>query len=193
MVMLAGRVTHAARRTGLNSQEIAARWGFEFHELEDSFDQVMGEGCVDRRLSFVRKHRSEPGPSLPLVLSRLSNSSVMDAVDRNLAVGAAVGAVGVYVLSVGVYRLFFGPLKDIPGPWYTKVSDFWLNAHALAFHQCRAIDAVFQSYGPVVRLGPNKVGFIDANVAKTVYAKFPKEASYLSLRMSGKDHAMTTL
>ncbi|KAH7108039.1 cytochrome P450 [Auriculariales sp. MPI-PUGE-AT-0066] len=117
----------------------------------------------------------------------------MESVSRPVVVGAALSALGAYVLTVSVYRIFFGPLKDIPGPWYTKISDTWLSAHSLAFHQCRAIDAVFAKYGPVVRLGPNKVGFLDADVAKTVYAKFPKDPFYLSLRMNGKDHAMTSL
>ncbi|KAH9002282.1 cytochrome P450 [Lactarius hatsudake] len=91
--------------------------------------------------------------------------------------------------------LCLSPLCDIPGPWYAAISDFWLTTHVLRLQQCRTIHALFEVYGPVVRVGPNKVVFNDISTTKNVYSllKFDKSAYYKSLLTNDNDHAMTTL
>lgn len=82
-----------------------------------------------------------------------------------------------------IYYLFLSPLSVIPGPWYAAVSDFWLTTHVVRLHQCQTIQELFDTYGPVVRVGPNKVVFRDLHAAKNVYSvhKFDKSAYYKSL------------
>lgn len=106
----------------------------------------------------------------------------------------SLAGLAVYCLAVALYRVFLGPLAHVPGPWYAKVTRHWLTPHVVLMRQARAIDALFERYGPVVCIGPNKVAFLDASANKTVYsARFPKDKWYQSLRMNGQDHAMTTV
>jgi hypothetical protein len=88
-----------------------------------------------------------------------------------------------YLLLNAIYQLRLSPLSPIPGPWYAAVSDFWLFSHALRLQQCKAIHSLFAQYGPVVRIGPNKVAFCDLSVTKNVYTahKFDKSEYYKSL------------
>ena len=115
---------------------------------------------------------------------------------ESLPVRAGIAVAGggcAYALAVAFYRLHFGPLKDVPGPWYTKVSDLWLAANALALRRVHAIDAIFVKYGPVVRLGPNKIGFIDPEAKKIVYSRYPKDPYYNVFRVEGVETTFTTL
>ena len=88
-----------------------------------------------------------------------------------------------YLLLNAIYQLRLSPLSPIPGPWYASVSDFWLFSHALRLQQCKTIHSLFTRYGPVVRIGPNKVAFCDLSVTKNVYIahKFDKSDYYKSL------------
>jgi hypothetical protein len=101
--------------------------------------------------------------------------------DHTLAISGVF--VALYFILCVLYQLCFSPLSDIPGPWYAAVSDLWLTTHVLRLQQCRTIDALFEKYGPVVRVGPNKVVFNDLSTAKNVYSilKFDKSKYYKSL------------
>lgn len=91
-----------------------------------------------------------------------------------------------YFLLNAIYQLRLSPLSPIPGPWYAAISDFWLFSHALRLQQCKTIHSLFLRYGPVVRIGPNKVAFCDLSVTKNVYIaqKFDKSEYYKSLLTS---------
>ncbi|EKM79809.1 hypothetical protein AGABI1DRAFT_72452 [Agaricus bisporus var. burnettii JB137-S8] len=101
----------------------------------------------------------------------------------------------VYIVIRALYNLFFSPLSAIPGPWYAAVSDLWLNIHVIRLRQCKTIQELFEAYGPVVRVGPNKIVFRDISTMRTVYSvhKFDKSSYYKSLLTNDNDHAMTTL
>ncbi|KAI9513228.1 cytochrome P450 [Russula earlei] len=113
--------------------------------------------------------------------------------DHTLAISGAF--VALYFILCALYQLCFSPLCDIPGPWYAAISDLWLTTHVLRLQQCRTIDILFKRYGPVVRVGPNKVVFNDLSTTKNVYSvlKFDKSTYYKSLLTNDNDHAMTTL
>ncbi|KZT70257.1 cytochrome P450 [Daedalea quercina L-15889] len=100
-----------------------------------------------------------------------------------------------YFVAHAVYQSFFSPLAALPGPWYSAISDFWLTTHVVRFQQCRIVQALFDKYGPVVRVGPNKVAFCNATTMRSVYCvhKFDKSSYYKSLLTNNNDHAMTTL
>lgn len=90
----------------------------------------------------------------------------------------------VYCLAIALYRLFFSPLHSVPGPWYAAISDFWLITHVLRLRRCRAINDLLHKYGPIVRVAPNKVVFLDAPTMKTVYgvsSRLNKSIFYKSL------------
>ncbi|CDO75198.1 hypothetical protein BN946_scf184794.g5 [Trametes cinnabarina] len=107
----------------------------------------------------------------------------------------ALSASFLYLCATFVYNLFFSPLSAIPGPWYAAVSDFWLTTHVARLQQCMTVQALFERYGPVVRVGPNKVVFCDLGTTRTVYCinKFDKSPFYKALLTNDNDHAMTTL
>ncbi|KAH9977612.1 cytochrome P450 [Lactifluus volemus] len=113
--------------------------------------------------------------------------------DHTIAI--TCGFVALYFILCAIYQLCFSPLCDIPGPWYAAISDLWLTTHVVRLQQCRIIDTLFKKYGPVVRVGPNKVVFNDISTTKSVYStlKFDKSAYYKSLLTNDNDHAMTTL
>ncbi|KAI0068521.1 cytochrome P450 [Artomyces pyxidatus] len=107
----------------------------------------------------------------------------------------AASLLALYIILNAVYQLVLSPLSDIPGPWYAAISDFWLTTHVLRLQQCKTIHSLFETYGPVVRVGPNKVVFNDFLTTKGVYTihKFDKSTYYKSLLTNNNDHAMTTL
>ena len=88
-----------------------------------------------------------------------------------------------YALSLAFYRLFLSPLAGLPGPWYAAVSDLWITTHTVRMQQCRVVQALFDTYGPIVRIGPNKVAFCDVGTMRGVYCvhKFDKSPYYKSL------------
>ncbi|KIK50957.1 hypothetical protein GYMLUDRAFT_234401 [Collybiopsis luxurians FD-317 M1] len=108
---------------------------------------------------------------------------------------AAVALIVAYAVLKAIYNIFFHPLSAIPGPWYAAISDFWLTIHVVRLEQCKVVHSLFEKYGPVVRVGPNKVFFNDLSSTKNVYTihKFDKSEYYKSLLTNNNDHAMTTL
>jgi cytochrome P450 len=99
------------------------------------------------------------------------------------------------VICRAVYLLFFSPLSAIPGPWYAAISNVWITYHVVRLEQCKTVQKLFEKYGPVVRIGPNKVVFRDLASTRSVYShhKFDKSTYYKSLLTNDNDHAMTTL
>lgn len=83
----------------------------------------------------------------------------------------------------GLYNVFFHPLSAIPGPWYAAASDLWLTTHVVRLEQCKIVQSLFEKYGPIVRVGPNKVFFNDLTSTKSIYSvhKFDKSVYYKSL------------
>ncbi|EAU82615.2 cytochrome P450 11B1 [Coprinopsis cinerea okayama7 len=98
----------------------------------------------------------------------------------------------VLVLYRALYNLFLSPLSAIPGPWYAAISNIWIGYHQLCLRQCKTVQSLFDTYGPVVRIGPNKVAFCDASAMRAVYSvyKFDKSTYYKGLvTMTTLDHA----
>ncbi|KIL58950.1 hypothetical protein M378DRAFT_169922 [Amanita muscaria Koide BX008] len=122
-------------------------------------------------------------------------SAVLSLSISNSVLLVAASTFFAYIFIRILYNLFWSPLSAIPGPWYAAVSDFWLTAHVLRLEQCKTIQHLFEVYGPVVRVGPNKVVFRDVTTMRSVYSvhKFDKSPYYKSLLTNDNDHAMTTL
>ncbi len=101
---------------------------------------------------------------------------------HNLAFVLAVLAVTVLVIRI-IYNLLLSPLSAIPGPWHYAISDVFLLVHVVRLRQCKRIQELFDIYGPVVRVGPNKVVFRDLSTMRNIYSihKFDKSTYYKSL------------
>ncbi len=97
--------------------------------------------------------------------------------------GLALTAYLLYFCGTCIYNLFLSPLSAIPGPWYAAISDFWLTTHVARLQQCMTVQALFERYGPVIRVGPNKVVFCDLTTMRSVYFvhKFDKSPFYKAL------------
>jgi cytochrome P450 len=52
-------------------------------------------------------------------------------------------------------------VSDIPGPWYSRYTDFVLRYHILSGRRIFYVDALHQQYGGVVRIAPNEVAVAD--------------------------------
>ncbi|KAJ7291563.1 cytochrome P450 [Mycena rebaudengoi] len=107
----------------------------------------------------------------------------------------ALPALLLFLVARAIHLLLFHPLSQIPGPWYAAISSLWITSHVLRLQQCKTIHQLFDTYGPVVRIAPNKVVFCDLGAMKSVYStwKFAKSDYYKSLLTNDNDHAMTTL
>ncbi|KAJ7137805.1 cytochrome P450 [Mycena epipterygia] len=98
-------------------------------------------------------------------------------------------------ISKWTYILFFHPLSGVPGPWYAALSDLWLKTHIFRFKQTDTIHELLQTYGPVVRIGPDKIVFCDPDTMRDVYLvqKFEKSVFYKNFKVNGLDQSLTFL
>ncbi|KAF9237757.1 cytochrome P450 [Melanogaster broomeanus] len=130
---------------------------------------------------------------MTLVNSLAASLSALSGPWISLNIGLFLAAF--YAISRAIYQLFLSPLRAIPGPWYAVVSNFWATTHVVRLQQCKINHRLFEEYGPVVRVAPNKVIFKDFASMRNVYSvlKFDKSKFYKSLLTNENDHAMTTL
>lgn len=59
--------------------------------------------------------------------------------------------------------------SSIPGPWYTNLSSLVLKYYEWTRRRRRFIHGLHAQYGPVVRLAPNEVSFINLEGMKEIY------------------------
>ncbi|ORY19062.1 cytochrome P450 [Clohesyomyces aquaticus] len=70
---------------------------------------------------------------------------------------------------VYTYRWFFSPLSRFSGPFLAKFSDWPLAYHSVRGNlHLRALET-HERYGPVVRVGPNKVSFSTETALHTIF------------------------
>lgn len=101
------------------------------------------------------------------------------------SIAAALAALGAYFAAYCLYQIYFSPLSCLPGPWHTAVTNLWINLHVIRMQKSVAIQQLFDHYGPVVRIGPEKVAFRDYAAMKDVYTthKFDKSVYYETFRL----------
>ncbi|KZV83448.1 cytochrome P450 [Exidia glandulosa HHB12029] len=98
-----------------------------------------------------------------------------------LVAGSAV----VLIFAFAMRRLVFSSLAAVPGPWYASISGFYLAVQKLRLRQGRAIDSMFATHGPVVRIANDTIALRDISDAKLVYG-FPKnEGMYSAYTIMG--------
>ncbi|KAI0132090.1 cytochrome P450 ClCP1 [Xylariales sp. AK1849] len=85
----------------------------------------------------------------------------------------AVAAGSLYLLGLAIYRAFFHPLRKYPGPFILRITHLPMSYNNIRGRSAFYVASLFDKYGPVVRLGPDNVGFIDAAAWKDIYGHKP--------------------
>jgi hypothetical protein len=78
-------------------------------------------------------------------------------------------------------QALFSPLKDIPGPFWTRFTSLWYFSHVRRGHFEHENIKLHEQYGPVVRVTPNQYSISDISAVRTVYgasSRFAKSAWY---------------
>ncbi|GLA68633.1 hypothetical protein AtubIFM55763_005374 [Aspergillus tubingensis] len=76
-------------------------------------------------------------------------------------------------LSVVTYNLLTHPLKDFPGPRTLAASRIPVTYASLKGIQAQWLHNLHLKYGPVVRVAPNELSFIDEQAWKDIYSSSP--------------------
>ncbi|KAI0187910.1 cytochrome P450 [Xylaria flabelliformis] len=89
---------------------------------------------------------------------------------------AIIAAVGLFVQVL--QRLFFGPFRNIPGPWLNRVSELPAALALLKGDQHVYYKSLHDKYGPVVRVSPDEISFISVTARQEIYG-FRKGGIYM--------------
>ncbi|KAF2035277.1 cytochrome P450 [Setomelanomma holmii] len=75
-----------------------------------------------------------------------------------------------YVAAYCSYNIWFHPLAKIPGPRSRAATKIpYLNGLWTGYHH-RVLHKLHEKYGPIVRIGPNNLSFINPQAWKDIYA-----------------------
>ncbi|KAF5372252.1 hypothetical protein D9758_005109 [Tetrapyrgos nigripes] len=103
-------------------------------------------------------------------------------------------------LSISVYRIFFHPLRKFPGPRLAAVSTFYQAYYDIIQNGkfLEHLHWLHNIYGPVVRIGPNKLHFSTPEAYHDIYthgATFTKSHSalYGAFGLAGNSFTLTDL
>ena len=86
-----------------------------------------------------------------------------------LTIYHVVVAVVVLFILQALYSIFFHPLRNIPGPFAAKFTELWRTRKYFAGNWHNDILSAHRKYGPVVRISPNEVSFVDKEALIKVY------------------------
>jgi benzoate 4-monooxygenase len=86
-------------------------------------------------------------------------------------IGILIG-LGTVVLAVHILPWLLDPhgMRDVPGPFLAKFSDFWLGRVAALGHRSEVVHELHKRYGPLVRIAPNHVSVADPTALQIIYA-----------------------
>ena len=90
-------------------------------------------------------------------------------------------AIGQLINDQIIYNLFFSPLRNIPGPFFAKITTKWLTINECLGNRSLLVHRAHEKYGPVIRLAPNELSFSDPSCIQELYmnhSKFPKSPRY---------------
>ncbi|OBR09484.1 Isotrichodermin C-15 hydroxylase [Colletotrichum higginsianum IMI 349063] len=85
------------------------------------------------------------------------------------AFAVVVGTVVVWHLTTAVYNIFLHPLRRFPGPVLQRASSIpWALQHSRGIQAFRTRE-LHDEYGPVVRIGPDHLSFVDPRAWRDIY------------------------
>ncbi|KAF4631291.1 hypothetical protein G7Y89_g6844 [Cudoniella acicularis] len=71
--------------------------------------------------------------------------------------------------SYAIYNIFFHPLRQYPGPWYTKSSRLWFIIKIFRGTVVYDIKQLHDKYGDIVRVAPNELSYTNPDAWQEVY------------------------
>ncbi|UPX16324.1 uncharacterized protein EKO05_0006732 [Ascochyta rabiei] len=77
--------------------------------------------------------------------------------------------VAAYLFSVAIYRIYFHPLSKYPGPLLLKLTSVVWTYHFVKGDIIKWNDQLHTKYGETVRLGPDRLSFINPRAWKDIY------------------------
>jgi len=93
--------------------------------------------------------------------------SMTHSVSGIFQIGTAV--LSITLISIGVYRVFFHPLSHIPGPPFAKLTHLWQTKSYFTGNWHNDVLQIHEKYGPVVRISPDEISFVDGYALKRLY------------------------
>ncbi|KAF3769327.1 cytochrome P450 [Cryphonectria parasitica EP155] len=114
-------------------------------------------------------------------------------------VGIAAASALLWYILVLVYRVYFHPLAKYPGPKHLAATDIpWVYKEAVSGTTAREAVDLHKKYGPIVRIGPNRlavdgaVGFPQIFQHRPGQPEWPKKRGFFGeqdeLRLIGSAH-----
>lgn len=98
--------------------------------------------------------------------TRPSNGSFQDVLHTSLIMALVIGSFGLIYL---VWVREATPLRKIPGPYLASVSKLWMIYKTRQLKRHELDLELHDTYGPVVRIGPNYVLVSSPGALKTIY------------------------
>ncbi|KAJ2083393.1 hypothetical protein H4R24_000870 [Coemansia sp. RSA 988] len=89
-----------------------------------------------------------------------------------------------------LYKIFISsPLGHLPGPWYTKITGIVRKYHAWRHCEHHYYLKLFERYGPIVRIGPNRVGVGEIEMFRKLMGTYemPKSQMYSDFAVVGEN------
>jgi len=71
--------------------------------------------------------------------------------------------------SYAIYNIFLHPLRQYPGPWYTKVSRLWFIIKVFHGTVVYDIKKLHDKYGDVVRIAPDELSYTNPDAWQEIY------------------------
>ncbi|KAK3951435.1 cytochrome P450 [Pseudoneurospora amorphoporcata] len=99
------------------------------------------------------------------------------------------------LLVPSIYQGLTCPLGHIPGPWYTRFTDWVLTYKWAVGQRSFYVHELHKKYGPVVRITPDEVDICDVAAKQIIYTtkeKFVKSPWYQGLVGISGDNIFTT-
>ncbi|KAB5546803.1 cytochrome P450 [Coniochaeta sp. 2T2.1] len=110
--------------------------------------------------------------ALSLVLLYATNFNVIQALALTALFYPSYFA-GLYT-SIAVYRIFLHPLRNFPGPFWARLSNFYHSRSIQKSDNYLFMQTLHQKYGPIVRTGPGNLSVSDPNAIRVVLANESK-------------------
>ncbi|OAP58934.1 hypothetical protein AYL99_06231 [Fonsecaea erecta] len=116
--------------------------------------------------------------------------------DSILSHSSALAAVASSLLIVAFFLKRYSRLRHVPGPFLAAFTDLWFAyRYWTGTNFARLTTELHHKYGPVVRLGPNRLIFSKAAAVPVIYRTtdvMPKSSFYLPLRIMIRGREITS-
>ncbi|KAJ2960252.1 hypothetical protein NQZ79_g4399 [Umbelopsis isabellina] len=118
-------------------------------------------------------------------------TDALSKLNRTEVAGIAAGSLAVYYIA---NTFVFDHLRSIPGPFAAKLSRFYDLRTKAGGKKPEIIEKLHQTYGDVVRIGPNHVSIRDPSAVKQIYGteRFLKSNFYDVFKIDGHESIFST-